>query len=75
MRAIEGVGARAMITVNYGTGTPEKAAAWVTYANVTKSLGFRYWEVGNECYGSWETDANTRAHDPGSDPRRQASWG
>src|ERR1044071_9854970 len=25
--------AHAMITVNYGTGTPEEAAAWVAYAN------------------------------------------
>ena len=21
-------------------------------------LGFKYWEIGNECYGTWETDSN-----------------
>jgi hypothetical protein len=66
--------AQVFVTVNYGTGTPAQAAAWVTYANVTKSLGFRYWEVGNECYGSWETDANTRAHDPVTYANRFAAY-
>ena len=28
----------------------------MTYSNVTKGYGFKYWEVGNECYGTWETD-------------------
>lgn len=27
-------------------------------------LGFKYWEVGNEVYGSWETDSNSLPHDP-----------
>jgi hypothetical protein len=27
-------------------------------------LGFEYWEIGNEEYGSWETDSNTVPHDP-----------
>jgi hypothetical protein len=36
----------------------------VRFANVTNHLGFKYWEVGNECYGSWETDTNNRPHDP-----------
>jgi len=27
-------------------------------------LGFKYWEIGNEEYGSWETDSNSVAHDP-----------
>ena len=27
-------------------------------------LGFKYWEIGNEEYGSWETDSNTLPHDP-----------
>jgi len=30
----------------------------------TTPLGFKYWEVGNEEYGSWETDSNTYPHDP-----------
>ena len=27
-------------------------------------LGFKYWEIGNEVYGSWETDSNSLPHDP-----------
>jgi len=101
--------AQAIITVNYGTGTPQEAAAWVAYCNAattntvplgvdakgtnwqtagywaslrasaplgsddgknflrisrTAPLGFKYWEIGNECYGGWETDSNSVAHDP-----------
>jgi hypothetical protein len=56
--------AQVFITVNYGSGTPAAAAAWVQQANVTEHLAFKYWEVGNENYGSWETDNNPRPHDP-----------
>jgi hypothetical protein len=56
------IGAQVIITVNYGTGTPAMAAAWVTYSNVTKGYGFKYWEIGNECYGTWEDDNNSPAH-------------
>jgi alpha-N-arabinofuranosidase len=56
--------AASYITVNYGTGTPEEAAAWVRYANKVKRTNVRYWEVGNENYGSWEADKNNRPHDP-----------
>ena len=56
------------ITVNYGSGTTNEAADWVRCANVTNLCSFKYWEVGNECYGSWERDLNTNppyaAHDP-----------
>ncbi|HZZ59042.1 MAG TPA: alpha-L-arabinofuranosidase, partial [Opitutaceae bacterium] len=52
------------ITTNYGSGSPAEAAAWVQYANVTKKYGVKYWEVGNEIYGTWENDTNTRPHDP-----------
>jgi len=52
------------ITANYGTGTPEEAAAWVNYANIVKHHNVRYWEIGNENYGTWEADNNTRPHDP-----------
>ncbi len=27
-------------------------------------FGFKYWEVGNECYGGWEIDSNSVPHDP-----------
>jgi alpha-L-arabinofuranosidase len=52
------------ITANYGTGTPEEAARWVHYANKVKRHNIRYWEVGNENYGTWEADNNDRPHDP-----------
>ncbi len=64
MHIATNAGAQAMITVNYGTGTPQEAAAWVRSANVTNHLGFTNWEVGNECYGTWETDSNQYPHDP-----------
>ena len=63
VRVATNVGAQAVITVNYGTGTPQEAAGWVRLANVTNLLGYKYWEVGNECYGTWETDSNTSPHD------------
>ena len=56
--------AQVVITANYGTGTPQEAADWVTYSNVTKGYGFKYWEVGNECYGTWEGDTQSQPHDP-----------
>jgi hypothetical protein len=109
--------AQAYVTINYGSGTPEEAAAWVAYYNGNASstaalgvdskgrnwntvgywaairsaaplatddgynflrashpapYGIRYWEIGNECYGSWENDLHGTsgsglsgvAHDP-----------
>ena len=56
--------ADAFITANYGTGTPQEAAAWVRYSNVKQGYGFKYWEIGNEIYGTWEADNNTLPHDP-----------
>ena len=47
------INAQVVITTNYGTGTPALAAQWVQYSNVTKGYGFKYWEIGNECYGTW----------------------
>ncbi|MDB6059467.1 MAG: putative alpha-L-arabinofuranosidase, partial [Verrucomicrobiales bacterium] len=32
--------------------------------NVTNHCGYKYWEIGNENYGSWENDTNVPAHDP-----------
>jgi hypothetical protein len=55
-------GAQPIVIANYGTGTPQEAADWVRYANVTKDYGVRYWEIGNELYGNghygaaWEAD-------------------
>lgn len=58
------IGSQAIITVNYGTGTPAEAAGWVRSANITNHCNFKYWEVGNENYGTWETDSNSFPHDP-----------
>ena len=64
MSTANSVGARPIITFNYGTGTPALAAAWVQNADVTNSDGIQYWEVGNEVYGNgtyganWETDSH-----------------
>jgi hypothetical protein len=56
--------AQVVITTNYGTGTPALAASWVQYSNVQKGYGFKYWEIGNECYGTWEDDEQAATHDP-----------
>jgi len=62
------------ITVNFGSGTPEDAAAWVEYCNgpVNSTYGamraanghpepynVKYWEIGNEQYGDWEIGHTT----------------
>ena len=63
MATANAVGAQPIITVNYGTGTPALAAAWVQSA-ASASDGISYWEVGNEVYGNgtyganWETDSH-----------------
>jgi hypothetical protein len=109
IHVITNLNGQSMITVNYGTGFTNEAAAWVAYANASTAnaqslgvdargtnwqtagywasfraaaklgsddgrnflrlsrsapFGFKYWEIGNECYGSWETDSNSTAHDP-----------
>lgn len=60
--------AQVFIIVNYGSSTPEEAAFGVRMFNITNHCAFKYWEVGNENFGSWETDKNTNApwlpHDP-----------
>ncbi|MFF5215909.1 cellulose binding domain-containing protein [Micromonospora sp. NPDC000442] len=62
MAGVRRAGAQPMIIANYGTGTPEEAAEWVRYANVTKGYDARYWTIGNENYGNghygsaWEAD-------------------
>ena len=58
------INAQAFITVNYGSGTPQEAADWVRHSNITRGYGFKYWEIGNENYGSWENDTHPRPHDP-----------
>ncbi|MGW5423603.1 cellulose binding domain-containing protein [Streptomyces sp. NPDC003943] len=65
MGTVRAAGAQPIITANYGSGTPQEAAAWVRYANVTKGYGIKYWEIGNEVYGNgeygakWEYDTHS----------------
>jgi Cellulose binding domain/Fibronectin type III domain len=62
MGTVQKIGAQPILIANYGTGTPQEAAAWVQYANITKGYGDKYWEIGNEVYGNgyygsdWEAD-------------------
>ncbi|HET7535255.1 MAG TPA: hypothetical protein VFJ90_02290, partial [Candidatus Didemnitutus sp.] len=116
---ITGVNAKAYVTVNYGTGTPEEAAGLVAYLNAatgastaigtdskgydwqnagtwaairaaapispddgmnflrisrSAAVGAKYWEIGNECYGVWETDQQALAHDPTTYANRAAQY-
>jgi alpha-N-arabinofuranosidase len=64
MHMATNLGAQVIITVNYGSGTPEEAAAWVRCANISNRCGFKYWEIGNENYGDWEHEENSSPHDP-----------
>ena len=57
------------VTLNYGTnsacngpGDPNEAVAWVNHAAAT-GAPVDYWTVGNEVYGSWETDLHTPKND------------
>lgn len=66
--------AQVFITANYGTGTSNEAAAWVACANITNHCHFKYWEIGNEVYGLWETDSNAMQHDPVTYATRAAGY-
>lgn len=63
------IGAEPMICVNFGSGTPEEAAAWVEYCNGPADsrygalraanghaapYGVKYWDIGNEAFAEWE---------------------
>ncbi|NED13925.1 cellulose binding domain-containing protein [Streptomyces sp. SID9124] len=62
MGTVRAAGAQPILIANYGSGTPQEAAGWVRYANLTKDYGAKYWEIGNEIYGNghygsgWEND-------------------
>jgi hypothetical protein len=62
----EQIGATPFVTVNYGSGTPALAAAWVGAASGDPRLADTLWEVGNENYGPWETDDHPDPHTPQS---------
>jgi hypothetical protein len=48
--------AQTFVTINYGSGTPALAAAWVRHSQDTRGEGVALWEVGNEGYGCWEVN-------------------
>ncbi|MGL1901006.1 MAG: hypothetical protein OCC49_02635 [Fibrobacterales bacterium] len=61
----QNIGAEAQICVNYGYArygasvdpvaeAAHYAAEWVRHVNDTLKAGVRYWEIGNENYGSWQ---------------------
>ena len=52
------IGTHAFITVNAGTGTAHMAEEWVKWTNKTNSYNVKYWEIGNELEGKWETGHN-----------------
>jgi hypothetical protein len=49
------IGAQSFVTVNYGSGTPPLAAAWVKQARAA-GMAVALWEIGNENYGCWEVN-------------------
>ncbi|MGA2048519.1 MAG: hypothetical protein ABSG96_12540 [Terracidiphilus sp.] len=58
------------LTANYGTneactggGDPSEAGAWAAAA-VSAGITASHMTVGNEEYGSWETDLHANPHDP-----------
>ena len=57
------VGAQSFVTVNYGSGSPALAAAWVADAKLTPGDSVALWEVGNETYLCSEV-TNWLAHYP-----------
>ncbi|MEV4560144.1 RICIN domain-containing protein [Kitasatospora sp. NPDC049285] len=65
MGTLRAANTQPIITADYGSGTPQEAADWVRYANVTKGYGVKYWEIGNEIPGNgeygaqWETDKHS----------------
>jgi alpha-N-arabinofuranosidase len=53
-------GGELLVTVNIATGTAREAADWVRYIN-GNSQRVRYWEIGNEPYGTGTSSATAAA--------------
>ena len=49
---LNAAGAEGFITVNFNE-SPELAAEWVRYCNKVKGYDIKYWEVGDEQWGTW----------------------
>ena len=54
-------GGQKFVTVDYGSDTAADAGAWAKQS-LTSGQNVSLWEVGNEEYGSWETDDHTDPH-------------
>ncbi len=65
---LKATGNEGMFTVNFGKGTPQEAADWVRYVNVTRKAGVKLWEIGNELYGDWHPQ-----HTDGADYGKRAA--
>lgn len=63
MDSFEPVKGIPLIIVNFGSGTPQMAAAWVKYANKIKNYNIKYWEIGNENGGQWEAGGPINMYD------------
>ena len=66
------IGAEPLFQVNMITGTPEEAAAWVSYCNnpndperrrdgTAQPFNVRFWEIGNEPYGKADNPNTARS--------------
>jgi len=68
MKLASNTHAQAFIICNYGSSDASEAAFGVRMFNITNHCNFKYWEIGNEVGGGWETDNNTnppwQPHDP-----------
>jgi len=77
MSLVDELGTEPYVNVNFGTGSPEKAAAWVEYMNGAATTaeggrrassgqeepwGVKTWGIGNEIYGLWAL-GHTKARD------------
>ncbi|HUB71611.1 MAG TPA: hypothetical protein VL984_14420 [Acidimicrobiales bacterium] len=58
---VDAANGQKFVTVNYGSGTPADAGAWATQS-LTSGEAVALWEIGNEEYGSWETDDHPNPH-------------
>ena len=65
IQVVTNLNAQTMITVNYGTGTPNEAAAWVAYVNATTNnpqyLGVDSTGIDWQTAGYWASLARLRA--------------
>ena len=61
-KQVDGItGGQKFVTVDYGSDTPADAGAWATQS-LTSGENVSLWEIGNEEYGSWETDTHANPH-------------